>query len=1037
MAAREAASFLAREFSRLEEAVVPGLRVKDLLTPHFLRERLRWSVNEQRLAGAVEGMGSTRSIAWRSLFQRIGYQVEQLPRRGYLLRYNNAPVAVVHPHRDASQFSRLTDNGELPEGMVLADCASYGAHWGILAAEGRYRLFQRRPPVGPATGQYLEIDLNELERKDRLYLGILAPESLKEGGWLTSWVGEAKDFGEELRKGLEERLIKDALPNIARGLGEWLESQGADLSDREQLRQIEEAALTLVFRYMFLLHTEARGYLPIGSAAYRPHSARKLAEDSRVEQSSFSRRATQRWDRLRTLVRMVRTGDRSAAVPAYNGSLFAPAGFPGCDLLERAEITDVYLAPALLAIAFETDKPDAPGLDYAGLQIGHLGAIYETLLTLRLTCATEDLAYVPRQDVFRPVGADEQPEVTKAQLYYQTEAGGRKAGGVFYTRHEFVDHLLNHSLLPALDDHLEEIKKVAARDPNEAARRLFDFSVVDPAMGSAHFLTAALAKMADRIAMFLDEVSGLPAIELQFNELVQEGDSTGGPTDAADLLRRLILKRCIYGVDLSPMAVEVANVTLWMASFVPGLALSYLGSNLKCGDALIGVADPHVVGASDSPMFTGQAVAEAMTSAADLQRKQAENPDRTPEEVKRSEELGTQLHGATAGLRSAFDLWTAEPLGLIGARHTLETYADAIIACYEDKTAKIAAPIAEASLTAGQYHFFHWPLEFPSVFHRERPGFDVVVGNPPWNEITVEELSYYALREPGLRGLPSLADRRKRIAELDRQNPSWREEFESQREQLATVRAFFSENGGYQLQGVGDKDLYQLFCERYSHLVRQDGHLGVVLPRTAFLAQGARGFRQWLFGQTTVTRVDYLLNARRWAFDMEPRYTVSLLSGQRSLPSREVSFQVTGPSANLEAFQNVTLGQGVSIRASSLGNARVVPLTPSQMHADVLAKMRRGVQFDDLRNPEIQEDTKGRVAASHASSLYGISMRRSNAPCSLILRAFPYGKDAPSTSMTRMAMSQLDTLYGMMSLPLRSKSESALRYSSGCFRRTS
>ena len=982
MAAREAASFLAREFSRLEEAVVPGLRVKDLLTPHFLRERLRWSVNEQRLAGAVEGMGSTRSIAWRSLFQRIGYQVEQLPRRGYLLRHNNAPVAVVHPHRDASQFSRLTDNGELPEGMVLADCASYGAHWGILAAEGRYRLFQRRPPVGPATGQYLEIDLNELERKDRLYLGILAPESLKEGGWLTSWVGEAKDFGEELRKGLEERLIKDALPNIARGLGEWLESQGADLSDREQLRQIEEAALTLVFRYMFLLHTEARGYLPIGSAAYRPYSARKLAEDSRVEQSSFSRRATQRWDRLRTLVRMIRTGDRSAAVPAYNGSLFAPAGFPGCDLLERAEITDVYLAPALLAIAFETDRPDAPGLDYAGLQIGHLGAIYETLLTLRLTCATEDLAYVPRQDVFRPVGADEQPEVTKAQLYYQTEAGGRKAGGVFYTRHEFVDHLLNHSLLPALDDHLEEIKKVAARDPNEAARRLFEFSVVDPAMGSAHFLTAALAKMADRIAMFLDEISGLPAIELQFNELVQEGDSTGGPTDAADLLRRLILKRCIYGVDLSPMAVEVANVTLWMASFVPGLALSYLGSNLKCGDALIGVADPLVVGASDSPMFTGQAVAEAMTSAADLQRKQAENPDRTPEEVKRSEELGTQLHGATAGLRSAFDLWTAEPLGLIGARHTLETYADAIIACYEDKTAKIAAPIAEASLTAGQYHFFatiaeasltagqyhffHWPLEFPSVFHRERPGFDVVVGNPPWNEITVEELSYYALREPGLRGLPSLADRRKRIAELDRQNPSWREEFESQREQLATVRAFFSENGGYQLQGVGDKDLYQLFCERYSHLVRQDGHLGVVLPRTAFLAQGARGFRQWLFGQTTVTRVDYLLNARRWAFDMEPRYTVSLLSGQRSLPSREVSFQVTGPSANLEAFQNVTLGQGVSIRASSLGNARVVPLTPSQMHADVLAKMRRGVQFDDLRNPEIQEDTKGRVAASHA-----------------------------------------------------------------------
>ena len=117
-------------------------------------------------------------------------------------------------------------------------------------------------------------------------------------------------------------------------------------------------------------------------------------------------------------------------MPAYNGSLFAPDGFPGSVLLERAEITDVHLAPALAAIAYETDKPAAPGLDYAGLQIGHLGAIYEALLTLRLTRAPEDLAYDAKGDFFRPVRAGEQPEVTRAQLYYQSEAGGRKAGGV-------------------------------------------------------------------------------------------------------------------------------------------------------------------------------------------------------------------------------------------------------------------------------------------------------------------------------------------------------------------------------------------------------------------------------------------------------------------------------------------------------------------------------------------------------------------------------------------------------------------------------
>ena len=965
LAAREAASFLAREFSRLEEAVVPGLRVKDLLTPHFMRERLRQPINDQRLSSSVEGIASTSSIAWRSLFQGMGYQVEQLPQRGYLLRHDSAPVAVVHLHRDTSQFSRLTDNGELPEGMVLADCGQQGAHWGILTAEGRYRLFQRRPPVGPATGQFVEIDIRELERRDRAYLGLLAPESLKEKGWLTDWVGEAKDFGEELRKGLEERLIKDALPNIARGLGEYLESQGADLRDREQLRQIEEAALTLVFRFMFLLHTEARGYLPIGSAAYRPHSARQLAEDSRLALSSLSRRATQRWDRLRTLVRMVRTGDRSAGVPAYNGSLFSASGFPGSDLLERAEVADVYLAPALAAIAYETDKPDAPGLDYAGLQIGHLGAIYEGLLTLRLTHAPEDLAYDAKQDIFRPLRAGERPEVSRAQLYYQAEAGGRKAGGVFYTRHEFVDHLLKHSLMPALDDHLEEVKRVADRDPEEAARRLFDFSVLDPAMGSAHFLTAALDIIADRIELFLAEVGGLPGIAQQLSELSQDSRPVSQQPEDGDLLRRLILKRCIYGVDLSPMAVEVANVTLWLASFVPGLALSYLGSNLKCGDALIGVADPRVVGASDSPMFTGQAVAEAMTHAASLQLKLAENPDRTPDEVKRSEKLSVDLHLATAGMRTAFDLWASEPLGLNGARHALETNAEAIVANDEGETARIATELLDASDIAERYRFFHWPLEFPSVFHRERPGFDVVVGNPPWNEITVEELRFYLLRDPGLRGIRTLTDRRERIAALDELNPDWRGEFEAQQEQLATVRAFFTERGGYQLQGVGDKDLYQLFCERYSHLVRQDGRLGVVLPRTAFLALGANGFREWLFTHNSLRRLDLLLNNRSWAFTIHPQYTIALLTGQRTAPTEQATFQLTGPSASLKEFRAAVHGPGVGIATSSLGSAHVVPLLPSQRHSDVLAKLRRGVQFDALQNPEISKTSKGRAAASH------------------------------------------------------------------------
>ena len=981
LAAREAASLLAREFNRLEDAVVPGLRVKDLLTPHFLRERMRWPGNQGRLSGAVEGKGRTGSMAWRSLFQEMGYQVEQLPKRGYLLRYDNTPVAVVHPHRDPSQFSRLTDNGELPEGMVLADCGQYGAQWGVLAACGRYRLFQRRPPVGPATGQHLEIDTAELERKDRFYLGLLAPESLKEDGWLTEWVAEAKDFGEELRKGLEERLIKDALPNIARGLGEYIESQGTDLNDGNQLQQIEEAALTLVFRFMFLLHTEARGYLPIGSAAYRPHSARQLAEDSRLAGSSLSWKATQRWDRLRTLVRMVRTGDRSAGVPAYNGSLFAADGFPGSTLLEQAEIADIYLAPALVSIAYETDKPDAPGLDYAGLQIGHLGAIYEALLTLRLTRAPEDLAYDAKRDAFRPIQAGENPEVTKAQLYYQAETGGRKAGGVFYTRHEFVDHLLNNSLLPALDDHLAEIGKVADRNPNEAAQRLFDFSVVDPAMGSAHFLTAALDMMADRIEIFLAEVGGLPGIARQLSELSQDNSAVSQQPEDGDLLRRLILKRCIYGVDLSPMAVEVANVTLWLASFVPGLALSYLGSNLKCGDALIGVADPSVVGASDSPLFTGQAVRNAMEQAAKLQREQAAIPDRTPEEVKRSEELGSRREEATAGLRSAFNLWTAEPLGLDGARYTLETHADSVVEGAKEPAPEVVDTMAGASRIAARYRFFHWPLEFPNVFHRERAGFDVVVGNPPWNKVKFEMPSFLALHDPGIRGLRSGLERDDRAERLFRQRPELRQEIAATQQQIEEQRKFFRPANGYSMQGSGDTDLYKLFCERYASIARSQGFMGVVLPRVAFLNDGSRGFRRWFFRECRPSRVDSILNNRHWAFDIHPQYSIALVTAQVGMPV-DGSLIITGPARNEREFAACVAGEGVEVDLTALASwtpapaddsvkepTWELPLLPTPTHVSVLSKLRRGVRFDFLENPQNQKNSKG-GAAVQSLTLY-------------------------------------------------------------------
>ena len=185
---RDAAALFTGEFVRLEESVVPGIRVKDLLTPHFVRDRLRRPENKDRLAEAVASVELSGDLGWHSLLGKLGYRIQQLPRRGYLLRHDDKPVAVVHPHRNPSLFSRLTRNGELPEGLVLADCQSHGAQWAVLASENRYRLFSSQPVVGSASGQYVEVDAGELGQENRFYLGLLSPESLREGGWLAGWI---------------------------------------------------------------------------------------------------------------------------------------------------------------------------------------------------------------------------------------------------------------------------------------------------------------------------------------------------------------------------------------------------------------------------------------------------------------------------------------------------------------------------------------------------------------------------------------------------------------------------------------------------------------------------------------------------------------------------------------------------------------------------------------------------------------------------------------------------------------------------------
>ena len=905
-----------------------GMVVHGLLTRHTLESRLLGDPGYQVFAGeTLEGL--LVESDWRTVLDGLGYGIARLEPRGYLARYEGRPVVVVHPKADPHDFVRLDEAGRPAEGVLAADCRARGARYGLLICHNRYRLFDCGPSA--STAEWLDLDAGLLGEARRPYMALLAPSYLAEGR-LAELQADAKAFGARLRRRLDHTIRQEALPALAAGLERWARRHGVDIDEESERLELQRAALTLLFRLLFVLYAEGSRFLPTDNATYRRRSLSALVAEARMTSKRLSGASTSLWSTFATLVGALRTGNPAWGVPAYNGSLFADSGFEGAELLERIQLDDPNFAKVLIAVGLDAET--STGVDYSSLEIGHLGHIYETLLSLQLVVADRELRYDAASD--RYVADTGSPDVGRGSLLWQTHAGGRKAGGVYYTPVSLVRHLVRQAVMPAFDRHLDEVRHIAATDPGRAAVRLLDFAVLDPACGSAHFLVQVTEQLAERTVAFLARTP-LPAIKADLDRLRAQADPGAEATDVS-LLRRLVLKHCVYGVDVSPMGAEVATVSLWLASFVPGLSLAYLGRNVVVGNALIGVASAGTVVREGT--FQAQSLRSSLEEASRAAARVADIDDLTPGEVEASRAADEEARAATEGLRRLFDLWTAEGFGLAGARVHAEEHGSAVIE--GDNGENGQSLIAGASTLAVEHRFLHWPLEFPRVFSGDRQGFDAVVGNPPWEEVTVEELSFYGLHKPGLHGMTA-KEQKVAIAELVEEHPGLPHRLLSERCRAEVERSALA-TGEYH-STKGDPDLYKYFCQRYRTLVRPGGRIGVVLPRAAFVTKGSEGFREWLYTEMTARRVDTLLNRGCWMFDSEPRYGVALVAAERTRPNSDHRVELLGTARSEDEWEAQASAPGVPVAVSSLAEGWLTPRLRSQQEADLLAKMRAGPRF--------------------------------------------------------------------------------------------
>jgi hypothetical protein len=745
--------------------VPKGLTLRDELARFFRIGQAEW----RSFAGVeAPGLGATtrfvetllKSVLGFSDIVRVAAPIEAGGRAFPIaLQAGPVPIAVVpageaidKPSDGLGGIGRRRSAASLVQEYLNADPA---ALWG-LASNGRaLRLVRDNPSLTrPA---FIEFDLAVIFDDEAyadfaaLFLALHRSRfaANDETCALELWRQDGAKAGavarDKLRGGVEAALGL---------LGQGFLEHPANSALAERLRSGElalpdyfAALLRLVYRLIFLLAAEDRNLLhPEGtSPSARELYARGYAlgrlRDRAVRRAAWDRHHDA-WEGLCIVMSALGRGEPRLGLPALGG-LFDQDSLPD---LETARLSNAKLLEAIYRLAWLREASGPVTVNWRDMESEELGSVYEGLLEL-----------VPRLESGGAVFAF-------ASETTETKGNARKVSGSYYTPDSLVQALLDSALTPLLDATV-----AGAEDPAEA---LLSLRVVDPACGSGHFLLAAARRIARRLA---------------------DARSDGGSSDEdyRHALRE-VMGACIHGVDRNPMAVELTKVALWIESLEPGKPLRLLDANIRCGDALLGLDDLSVLerGIPDGAFaaLTGDDKPTASTlkkiNKAERERPiltaLAYNPARLaaqaarvaglPEEtldqvrLKQRALTDTAWSPDSVNLRRAADAWVAAflapktPSALVPTtRHVWEAahgveWRDALM--------------EEVERLARFARVFHWPLEFPAILAGDKPGFDLVIGNPPWERIKLQEQEFFAARDPEIAAAANAAARGRMIAAL-------------------------------------------------------------------------------------------------------------------------------------------------------------------------------------------------------------------------------------------------------------------------------
>ena len=424
--------------------------------------------------------------------------------------------------------------------------------------------------------------------------------------------------------------------------------------------------------------------------------------------------------------------------------------------------------------------------------------------------------------------------------------------------------------------------------------------------------------------------------------------------DDNQLLRRQIARHCIFGVDINPIAVELAKLSIWIHTFVPGLPLSLLDYNLIPGNSLVGIATLDEIsqllsGHDDSPQMNlfGSSAETLLGHARESLERFSHITDSNTKEIAEAKQAFSDAKQALRPTEALFDIAAASRMNDALKAELRDGIATRWL--NEDVDLFDLAQYEEAQETFSSIKPLHFPLSFPQVFLRERQGFDVILGNPPWDEATIEEDQFWTRYIPGLQGnSPSQQNHIKN--EMRKNRPDLLRKFNQEREAVALIRETLL-TGPYPDMGTGDPDLYKAFSWRFWNLLcHREGTLGVVLPRSIFSSKGSSTFRETIFSSSVVNDLCFLKNKDRWVFeDVTPQYTIALLSLTRNDSIQQRRIPIKGPFRNISTFNKSKEVEPVFFSyddIQSWTDTSALPMLPSEQSALVFNQLRKAPRLD-------------------------------------------------------------------------------------------